>query len=505
VTPAGVVLAVDVGTSGARAFSYDERYVIQATAGAPITTISGADGSSAQAWEQVRSAIAGSIREVAARSAAPVAALVLSGTASCLVPCWPGPGDEHRAGEYRAGEHRAGEHRAGEYRAGEVILWSDTRASAEQAEVDAMMRGSYQRTVCPAHVSYWPAKLRWLARHQPAPMASGRFTTAKDLFFELATGQRWTDPMTAASTGVFDSDGWGWDAALLAESGVSAGQLPEVRAATAHAPLRAGLAAELGLPRDLPVVLGGMDGPLAQLGAAGFAGRVATCTVGTSIAVRAMATARTPDPAQRLWCYPISGKHWVTGGAGSNGGNVLDWVARTTGAREGVGDLLREALARPADPSLVFLPYLNGERSPLWRDDLRGALIGLASHHGPADVARAALDGVAGAVQELAGAVAACVGEPAEVRLTGGFLADEHWTQLVTDALGVVTSVPEPPEATATGAAVLGWLALGHPEPEPPFPARATKERSPDGAAHAALVAKSALMRELRARLFPRP
>jgi gluconokinase len=492
VRPPGLVLAVDVGTSGARAFSYDEQYAIGATAGAPVTTVSGADGSSTQAWEQVRAAIAGSIAEVAARSPAPVAALVLSGTASCLVPCWPGPGGEHG------------------YRAGEVILWSDTRAAAEQAEVDGLMRGSYQRTLCPAHVSYWPAKLRWLARHQPAPMASARFTTAKDLFYELITGERWTDPMTAASTGVFDSDGWGWDAELLAGCGVSAGQLPEVRAATAHAPLRDRFADELGLPRGLPVVLGGMDGPLAQLGAAGFAGQVATCTVGTSIAVRAMAAARTPDPAQRLWCYPISedpisGRHWVTGGAGSNGGNVLDWVARTTGAGDGVGDLLREALARPADPSLVFLPYLNGERSPLWRDDLRGALIGLASHHGPADVARAALDGVAGAVQELAAAVAACVGEPAEVRLTGGFLADEHWTQLVTDALGLVTSVPEPAEATATGAAVLGWLALGHPEPRAPFPARATRKRAPDGAAHAALVAKSALMRELRARLFPLP
>jgi hypothetical protein len=52
---------------------------------------------------------------------------------------------------------------------------------------------------------------------------------------------------------------------------------------------------------------------------------------------------------------------------------------------------------------------------------------------------------------------------------------------------------------------VLGWLALGHPEPRAPFPARATRERAPDGAAHAALVAKSALMRELRARLFPLP
>jgi gluconokinase len=485
--PSEVILAVDIGTSGARAFSYDEQYAIQDTAVAPITTISGPGGSSAQSWPVVRSAVAASIRAVAGRSDVPVAALVLSGTASCLAPSWPGD--------------------QGERRIDEVILWSDTRASAEQAEVAATLRslGSYQRTLCPAHVSYWPAKLRWLSRHHPGPLSSARLAAAKDHFFELITGQWWTDPMTAASTGVFDSDRWGWDDALLAGSGVVAGQLPEVRAATTQAPLRADAARRLGLPAGLPVVLGGMDGPLAQLGAAGGSDGVATCTVGTSIAFRARAAARIADPAQRLWCYPISPEQWVVGGAGSNGGNVLDWVARLTGAQAGVGDMLTEALDRPVDPALVFLPYLNGERSPLWRDDLRGALIGLASRHGPADVARAALDGVAGAVQELAAAAESCVGQLAEVRLTGGFLADERWAQLITDALGVVTSVPDPVEATATGAAVLGWIALGHAEPEPPFPARPTQLRSPDAATHAALTAKSSLMRDLRKLLFPPP
>jgi gluconokinase len=500
VTPPEVVLAVDIGTSGARAFSYDERYAIQASAGVAIATISGPGGSSTQAWDQVRSAVSACIREVAGRSVAPVAALVLSGTASCLAPAWPAP---------------AGPGRQGERRIDEVILWSDTRAAAEQAELDPIVAspgsvlgpqsGAYQRTLCPAHVSYWPAKLRWLERHHPGPLASARFAAAKDHYFELITGERWTDPMTAASTGVFDSESWCWDADLLAGSGVGAGQLPEVRAATARAPLCADAAAELGLPRGLPVVLGGMDGPLAQLGAAGFSDDIATCTAGTSIAVRAKVAVRTPDPAQRLWCYPISPDQWVIGGAGSNGGNVLDWVAKLIGAPASVGNVLREALAGPGDPSLVFLPYLNGERSPLWRDDLRGAVVGLASHHGPADVARAALDGVAGAVQELAAAVEACVGQPAEVRLTGGLLADDRWAQLITDALGIATSVPEPVEATATGAAILGWVALGHPEPEPPGPARATAPRSPDRAVHATLSAKSELMRELRKLLFPVP
>jgi len=480
-----VVLAVDIGTSGARALTYDAAYRVQTAVATPIATTSSPGGACTQTWAKLRSAVTASILDAAGRSAAPIAALVLSGTASCLVPSWPVD--------------------RGERRIDEVILWADTRAAAEQSEIAALLQslGSYQRTLCPSHVSYWPAKLRWLERHRPVPLSAARFAGAKDHFFELITGESWTDPMTAAATGMFDSDGWSWDADLLAASGVHAGQFPGIRAATLHAPLRPAAATVLGLPAGLPVVLGGMDGPLAQLGAAGFSGRTATCTVGTSIAVRASAAARAPDPAQRLWCYPISRDHWVAGGAGSNGGNVLDWVARLSGAPAGVGDVLRDALSLPVDPALVFLPYLNGERSPLWRDDLRGALVGLASHHGPADVARAALDGVAGAVQELAAAVAACAGEPAEVRLTGGFRHDDNWAQLITDALGVVTSEPDPGEATSTGAAVLGWLALGRAAPEPPFPARATRERSPDPSVHAALAAKSAAMRDLRKVLFP--
>ena len=87
-----VVLAVDIGTSGARAFAYDAGYAIRAAAATPITTTSGAGGTSTQAWAEVRSAVTASIADAARRSLVPVAALVLSGTASCLAASWPGDG-----------------------------------------------------------------------------------------------------------------------------------------------------------------------------------------------------------------------------------------------------------------------------------------------------------------------------------------------------------------------------------------------------------------------------
>ena len=176
----------------------------------------------------------------------------------------------------------------------------------------------------------------------------------------------------------------------------------------------------------------------------------------------------------------------------------------TWSVRGSLADVVADALARPIDPGLLFLPYLNGERSPLWRDDLRGAIVGLGAHHGRLDVVRAAVDGVAAAVIELAAAVSSCVPAPAEVRLTGGFLQESAWVQLVTDALGVPTAVPDPKEATATGAAVLGWLGLGRPAPVPPLPSRPTEGRAPDMAAHGALAEKAFFLGETRSAPVPR-
>jgi gluconokinase len=476
-----VVLALDIGTSQVRAFAYDDNLVIRAGSSRPVSTYTAADGASWQSWPELHSSVFGCIREVTAHASVDVKALVLSGTASCLMTSW---GDGSKAC------------------VGEVVLWSDTRARAEQREIAPLAVASYERTLCPSHASYWPAKLRWLERHRSHVVGAVQIGGAKDHLFDLLSGERWTDPMTAAATGVFDSSTWHWDEELLAVTEISGFQLPEVRDATAHAPLSAEPAAALGLPRGLPVVVGGMDGPLAQVGAAGWDQTVATCTVGTSIAFRAATTRRTPDPTMRSWCYPVSRLFWVVGGAGSNGGNVLSWLQQVTG-NSSVGDLVREALSIPPDPQLLFLPYLYGERSPLWRDDLRAAIVGLGAHHGQLDIVRAALDGIAAAAQELAEAMSAHIRRPSEVRLTGGFLQENGWAQLVTDALGVPTAVPDPKEATATGAAVLGWLALGLPAPVELLSSRRTEQRYPDMAAHEALSAKGALLRATRQRLCP--
>jgi len=484
-----VVVSVDIGTSGARAAAFDGSYQVRAGSTRRLTTSVGSGGQSAQSWREIADATISAVREVAKSGPLDVRAISLSGTASNLAVSGSAGG---------AGRSRD---------LGEVILWSDRRAAGFVDGLDEKVppRERFSRTLCPADFSYWPAKLLWAGGQEGSGFRRCQFGGAKDYFFELLTGCFWVDPMTAAATGIFDSEKWEWDQPLLAALHLDPHQLPSLHLATDQAPVLAELAQELGVPDGTPVVVGGMDGPLAQLGACGFSTDVHTCTAGTSVAYRAGVRHRTVDPAERLWCYPVDPGFWVVGGAGSNGGNVLDWLAATIGRGDGARDvaaLVSEALAAEPDPGLIFLPYLNGERAPLWRDDLRAAVVGLAAHHGGPDIVRAALDGVGAALLELSGAVTEVTGVPSDVSLTGGFLQDDKWPQLVTDFLGRPTSVPDPQIATSTGAAVIAWLSLGEAGPRPPGPARATQHRLPDAAAHTELVRKTERARAVRTALY---
>ena len=310
--------------------------------------------------------------------------------------------------------------------------------------------------------------------------------------------------MSAASTGMFDSAGWRWDAALLDRVGIAADRLPELHEAVESAPLLPAAARDLGLPAGLPVALGGMDGPLTQLGAAGTRERTATCTIGTSIAVRTGSARRRADPARRTWCYPVNRGFWVIGGAGSNGGNLLTWLRDQVGLAATVQQLADLAFSVPSDPDLTFVPYLHGERAPLWRSDLRAAFIGLAAHHSSADLTRAVLDGLAASVLELADAVESVAGAPERVVFTGGFIRAARWVQLMTDALGVPTAVPVPADATSVGAGMLAWAAVEDLPVAEVFTPRLEPVADPDPQGHEQLRAAAARLAELRRVLWPR-
>jgi gluconokinase len=276
-------------------------------------------------------------------------------------------------------------------------------------------------------------------------------------------GELVTDVSTASATGLLDLSAMEWDAQALALASVTADALPSLVATTAVLSGLSALAVDAtGLPAHTPVVVGAGDGPLANLGLGAVRPGVAACSIGTSGALRVLVDRPAVDDQGGVFCYALTGDHWVVGGAISNGGIVLDWVTDSVAPDLPVEEVLRLAASVPAGcGGLVMLPYLLSERAPHWSSIPRGAYLGLTREHRREHLVRAALEGVCLQLALVLRSMRATGIEVHEVRATGGFAQSPLWRQMLADALGLPIHFPGGHEGSSFGAALLGMQALG--------------------------------------------
>jgi gluconokinase len=271
------------------------------------------------------------------------------------------------------------------------------------------------------------------------------------------TGRFATEHSSASGTGLMDIHRLLWHSESLAFAGISAEQLPELLAPTDSAPLVADVP---GLPVGLPVVMGGGDGPLANLGVGAVVPGVAALSLGTSGALRVVRDRPGVDERGRVFCYAIAEGLWVLGGAVSNGGVVAQWAAETFGVDVGV--LLAEAAETPVGADgLLALPYLLAERAPWWDPDPRATLVGLRREHGRAEITRALVEGVGQQLALVLDAVRSAEARVDSIRVTGGAFRSDLWAVVLASALGMDLELADDSEGSGVGAALLAWRALG--------------------------------------------
>jgi xylulokinase len=237
---------------------------------------------------------------------------------------------------------------------------------------------------------------------------------------------------------------------------------PPARSGSVIGHLRAGPAAELGLPSGLPVVAGANDAIATFLGAGLIAPGQAIDTGGTSGGFGLYVDGNVSVPPLWTGPAPLPGLHYV-GGAMAGTGKALDWlVDDALGGSATLAELLVEAATAPAGAGgLLFLPYLAGERWPLHDPAARGAFVGLTLRHRRAHLVRAVLEAAAFALRHVA-APAVAAGLPfTELRVTGGTAASRLWNQVKADVVGVEVAVPRVTEASVAGAAILAAAGIG--------------------------------------------
>ncbi|AOJ80883.1 hypothetical protein WS86_09825 [Burkholderia savannae] len=361
------------------------------------------------------------------------------------------------------------------------LIWMDRRATDEvdwvRAHVDVERLGEITGNGVDSYYGY--TKMLWLRHKRPDVWANVRYFVPPNAYVAyLLTGELAVDHSAAGNIGgVYDLGRRDWSDEALDMLGIPATMMPErlVDSDAAVGWLLARWADELGLAAGTPVIAGGVDAAVATF-AAGAARRGRhVAMIGTSMCWGYIA--ETTDARRGLVSMPhvFDGRRdlYVFGGAIAAGASV-SWFreqfchAEIEAARASPGGdahrLLEAAAAQVSAGSdgVMFLPYLMGERSPVWDAKASGAFVGLSLYHTRAHLYRAVLEGVTYALRHnIAAGAAGALALDERLVVVGGAAHSDLWMQTVADITGYpVWTIAEDVEA-AMGAALLAALGAG--------------------------------------------
>lgn len=352
-----------------------------------------------------------------------------------------------------------------------AITWADLRSQPYAEALKGSVAGNriYRQTGTPIHPMSPLSKLLWLKDKEPAIFRqAGKFISIKEWLWWQLFGKYQVDHSIASATGLFDIYHFAWYGESLALAGITPDQLSvPVPCTHIETVLTPSYRSSLGLPEGLPFVIGSSDGCLANLGSRAMRPGETTLTIGTSGAVRMTAAAPEHDPRERIFNYILTDKLYISGGATNNGGGVVQWYIGEFLGKKGtdpkeLSDLLAAAdTVAPGCDGLVFLPYLQGERAPIWDADAKGVFFGIRSAHGQRHFMRAVLEGITYSLFQVGESLEETIGPIEHIYASGGFTHSATWLQLVADVFSKKVYVTNVADASAIGAAILGLYALG--------------------------------------------
>jgi len=342
-----------------------------------------------------------------------------------------------------------------------VWLWSDLRADAAARALlapEGLGTEIYRRTGVPIHPMSPLCKLIWMREHMPELFgAAHKFLGIKEFVWFRLTGKYESDLSCASATGLMNIWENTWDEEALRIAGIASEQLPALVPITGLANFR-----EVeNFPEVTHAVIGASDGALANLGAGAIHPGQLAVTIGTSAAIRCVVDAPLVDDAMRTFCYRLDEKRCIIGGASNNGTSVLEWL-RSSVFRSDLSSeqFVNQAFEAPIGANgLLVLPYIQGERAPLWDARATGAFVGLTSLHSQAHFVRAALEGILFNLKIIAEALPQPINT---LHASGGFSNNSGWVQMLADIFQVPVLLEERGmDASVAGAIQVGSLALG--------------------------------------------
>lgn len=388
-----------------------------------------------------------------------------------------------------------------------AILWNDGRSSQQCIELEKKVPGSRAITGNIMMPGFTAPKLLWVAQHEPQVFDSlAKVLLPKDYLRLKLTGEYASDMSDAAGMLLLDMAKRDWSDELLQATDLHRHQLPKLyEDPQSTGILRSEVAQRLGLAR-IPVVAGASDNAAGALGMGITDVGQAMLSVGTSGVYFTASDGFRANPAQAVhsFCHALPNE-WHLMSVMLSAASCLDHAAQLTGVPD-VATLLNNAQVRGlSETTPLFLPYLNGERTPHNNANAKATYFGIDASTTSADIANATLEGVAhGLTEGIAAVEATGVGRAEEITLIGGGSRSAYWAQMLADTCNRRLVLREGGEVgPALGAARLARLGIdgGSVREACPFP-NLTSEYNPSPASHRILEIRHQKFQDLYRKLY---
>jgi gluconokinase len=355
---------------------------------------------------------------------------------------------------------------------GNAITWADNRGKKEGQELNNSPKAKsiYQATGTPIHPMSPLIKISWMKNHDNERFAkTSKFLSIKSYIIQQLTGEYVIDYSLASATGLMNIHTLKWDNEALAYAGISSDKLPALLPVFASpGQLKKEYQNSLGLSSSTKIVIGSSDGCLATLGAGVWSEDKAVIGIEDSGAVRVVGKTVLQDEKRRFFNYLLTEDRYISGGPTNNGGIIFEWFAKQFGdftkpfdLEFSMENLINEAskVESGAD-GLLFLPYLLGERAPIWNANARGVYFGLNIKHEKEHFIRATIEGILYEIYSI-GKILREHRTIKNLAVHGTFASLPLCTQMIADMFDTPVSLRKNSDSIAYGAFLVAATEMG--------------------------------------------
>ncbi len=437
------ILSVDLGTTSTKTVLFDDRLKVVASAKAEYPTVYPRQGWAEQDpedWWKALVDTTASILKDSGIDPADIAGIGADSMSSMSLPM-DASGKPLRNG----------------------LLWLDRRAQKESDWIKESY-GDLQIKINSndSDPSNFAPKVLWIKNNEPEIYdKTACFLHCNGYLAYKLTGKMSMDVSEAGLSQLCDIKTGQWSKELIASSGIDRAKLPEIYACTdVIGGVSAEAAAATGLQEGTPVIAGAMDNVAATLGLGLRHDGQAYISAGTATNAGACVASVPSDPSMLNYHHGVPGLYLVNGGVDYGGAGLRWFKALIEEERFDVIDRLAEE-AGYLDDVLLYLPYMVGQRAPLWDPHARAAAFGMNPDTSRKAMIRMIMEGIALGVHNVFRLMEEKGYSIEEIVMTGGCANSPIWTQIFSDILDKQIILPGEMDVAPLGTAIMTAVGVG--------------------------------------------